>query len=136
MRLPRPRFTVRRLMALILVTCLSLAAVIHQERSRRFKKKLINQAIAVEAAYTNYQNAELAHENARADAALYLEKAGKGFASVNRELSSDAVPIDQKFKVLKDVNKKALEKSVSMRHIWEQEKTELFRLIKELKEAW
>ena len=136
MRLPRPRFTVRRLMALILVTCLSLAAVIHQERSRRFKKELINQAIVVEAAYANYQNAELAHENARADAALYLEKAGKGFASVNRELSSDADPIDQKFKNLKDANKKALEKSVFMRHIWEQEKMKHFRLIMELNEAW
>lgn len=136
MRLPRPRFTVRRLMALILVTCLSLAAVIHQERSRRFNKKLINQAIAVEAAYTRYQNAELAHQNARADAVLYLEKAGKGFASVNRELSSDADPIDQKFKVLKDANKKALDKSIFVRHIWEQEKMKLFRLIKELNEAW
>ncbi len=136
MRLPRPRFTGRRLMALILVTCLSLAAVIHQERSRRFNKKLINQAIAVEAAYTRYQNAELAHQNARADAVLYLEKAGKGFASVNRELSSDADPIDQKFKVLKDANKKALDKSIFVRHIWEQEKMKLFRLIKELNEAW
>jgi hypothetical protein len=123
-------------MTLILVTSLSLAAVIHRERIRRFKRKLIDQAIAVEGAYASYQNAELAHQNARADAVLYLEKAGKGLAIANNELSSDEDPIDQKFKILKYANKNALEKSDFMRHIWEEEKMKLFELIKELNEAW
>ncbi len=136
MQLHCVRFTVRRLMTFILVICVSLAVLIHQERFRRFKKRLANQAIAVEAAYASYQNAELAHENARSDAALYLEKIGKGVKSVNDELSSEEDPGDQAFKALKDANKKALASEWTRKEIWEKEKRELWRLIKELQDMW
>src|SRR4051794_20292267 len=84
MRLPRLRFKVKRIMTAIVLVCLLMAFMIQRHRFRILKRELIDQELRVEGAYVNYLNAELAHDNARFDAALYLENKGKGWGSVNK----------------------------------------------------
>jgi len=113
-----------------------MAFVIHWERFRTLKQELINEEIRVQAAYVNYLNAALAHENAKFDATLFLEKMGKGVESVNDELSKDQEPEDQTFRALKNANKQALANELTKKGIWEQEWAQLRRLIGELQDMW
>jgi len=132
MRLPRFRFTVRRIMTAILLVCLAMAFVIHRQRFGALKRELVNQEIRVQGAYVNYLNSVLAHENSKFDATRYLEKLGKGWESVHDELSKDDEPEDQTFRALKNANKKALANELTKKEVWEQEWVQLRRLIGEL----
>jgi hypothetical protein len=131
------RFTVRSLMFGVFIVCLSMAFLIHRERSRRVREELLNQHIPVGAAYTVYQNAVLAHEKARSDAILYLEKIGKGgVRSGYAELSKAEEPEDQTFGTLKLANRKALENELAKKVVWEYEQAKLWRQLKELQSMW
>jgi hypothetical protein len=136
MRLPRFRFTVRRIMTAILLVCLVMAIVIHRQRFGALKIELVNQEIRVQGAYVNYLNAALAHENSKFDATRYLEKLGKDWKSVHDELSKDDEPEDQTFRTLKNANKKALANELTKKEVWEQEWVQLRRLIRELQDMW
>ncbi|HEV3120368.1 MAG TPA: hypothetical protein VGY53_00625, partial [Isosphaeraceae bacterium] len=110
MRLPHVRFSVRSMMLGIFIVCLTLGIFAHCQQMRRIKQDLRNQFITIQGAYAAYQNAALAHENARSSATMYLEKIGKGSAKrVYAELSTDEDPEDQVLKAMKIANKKALE---------------------------
>jgi hypothetical protein len=104
---------------------------------RRIKQDLRKQFITIQGAYAAYQNAALAHENARSKATQYLEKIGKGSAgSVYAELSTDEDPEDPLFRALKVANKKALENEWAKKAIWEQEEAKLSKKIEELQMMW
>jgi hypothetical protein len=137
MRLPHMQFSVRSMMLGIFLVCIALGLFAHCQQMRRIKQDLRNQFITIQGAYAAYQNAALAHENARSSATLYLEKVGKGSANrVYAELSTDEDLEDPLFKVLKVANKKALENEWAKKAIWEQEEAQLAKQIKELQNMW
>jgi hypothetical protein len=124
-------------MLYVVILCLFMAYLVHRERVRRVKKDLLDQAIAVQGAYAAYQNAALAHDNARFNASVYLEKTGKrGVKSVSAELSKDEDPEDRALQALKIANIKALENEWAMKATWEQEQAKLWRQLQELQSIW
>jgi hypothetical protein len=124
------------MMIAIALVGLVAAFLIHRQRSRTLKRELVNQEICVQAAYVNYMNAALAHDNARIDATSYLEKSGKDRRDVTEALSQDREPEDETFRPLWSANKKALAEEWTKKAIWELEWAQLRRLIQELQDMW
>jgi hypothetical protein len=90
MRLPRPQFTVRRIMITIALASLLLAVFMHRERSRRVNQTVIDQDITRASAEANFMNAVLAREAAEYVLGQYTEKHGEPRAEVPRTETSPA----------------------------------------------
>ena len=75
MRRLRVRFTMRGMMMAIAIVSLALAFVVHRERRiRRLDRMVRDQAITVESAFANVENAVLARESAEFALRQYSEK--------------------------------------------------------------
>jgi hypothetical protein len=96
MRLPRPQFTVRRIMIMIAFVSLLLAIFMYRERIRRVDQMVINQEITGASAEANFMNAVLAREAAKYALGQYTEKRHGPPAKVPRSETSPArVSADQ-----------------------------------------
>jgi hypothetical protein len=90
-----------------------------RERLRRQTGRVLNQDITVRSAEANYLNAGLAREAAQAAIAQYAEGDG-----------------NPKVIVLRAAARRARQRELELKEVWELEKGTLSRLITELHDSW